>query len=76
MKLCYDYQIFSAQRYGGISRYFFEIANHLAGATSEGVESKIICPLFINEYINRTSGKIKINGLKVPAGIKAGRIYS
>lgn len=28
MKILYDYQIFSLQTYGGISRYFFELMNH------------------------------------------------
>ncbi len=26
MQICYDYQVFAAQKYGGISRYFTEIA--------------------------------------------------
>ncbi len=29
MKILYDHQIFSAQRYGGISRYFIELYSHL-----------------------------------------------
>ena len=28
MKVLYDYQIFNAQRYGGLSRYFSELLSH------------------------------------------------
>jgi glycosyltransferase involved in cell wall biosynthesis len=30
MKILYDYQTFSIQNYGGISRYFFELMSHLS----------------------------------------------
>ena len=29
IKIAYDYQIFGAQKYGGISRYFYELAKNL-----------------------------------------------
>ncbi len=29
MKVLFDHQIFSIQKYGGVSRYFFELINHL-----------------------------------------------
>jgi glycosyltransferase involved in cell wall biosynthesis len=31
MKILYDHQIFTAQKFGGISRYFFELMNHSKG---------------------------------------------
>jgi len=34
MKILYDYQIFTSQKYGGISRYFVEIISHLSNDIS------------------------------------------
>ncbi len=39
MKILYDHQIFTLQKYGGISRYFIELYSHLA--KTGGVTSKI-----------------------------------
>jgi glycosyltransferase involved in cell wall biosynthesis len=52
MKIFYDYQIFSSQRYGGISRYFYEIMKN----------RDYVLPLFFNNnnYLDRDVS-IKIN---------------
>ena len=63
MRILYDHQIFSWQQYGGVSRYFYEIANQLAGM--EGQEVEIFAPLYINEYF-RNGGKVRPQGVKVP----------
>ena len=34
MNILYDYQIFQYQKYGGISRYFFELMNHVSNECS------------------------------------------
>jgi hypothetical protein len=31
MRILYDHQIFCLQQYGGILRYFYELANHFSG---------------------------------------------
>ena len=49
MKIAYDHQIFSCQKYGGISRYIFELGNNLAQHTSS--EINIISPIHVNEYL-------------------------
>jgi glycosyltransferase involved in cell wall biosynthesis len=49
MKISYDSQIFCAQTYGGVSRYFCEIASRLA-QTPE-LEVSIAAPLYINAYL-------------------------
>ncbi len=49
MKICYDYQIFSSQKYGGISRYFYEIATRIS--TMEKFDVEILAPLYVNNYI-------------------------
>ncbi len=47
MKILYDHQIFSIQKYGGISRYFIELYSHLL--KTEGIISKI--SVFYSENI-------------------------
>jgi glycosyltransferase involved in cell wall biosynthesis len=54
MNILYDYQIFSLQQYGGISRYFYEIANRLAALPGNEVE--IFAPLYVNEYFHNNDG--------------------
>ena len=49
MKLVYDYQIFSSQKYGGISRYFYETATRIA--KYEQFEVTILALIYSNEYV-------------------------
>lgn len=54
MKILFDYQIFSMQKYGGISRYFVEILK----------SGNILLPILISEnhYLKQTSRKfIRVN---------------
>jgi glycosyltransferase involved in cell wall biosynthesis len=55
MKVYFDYQIFYLQRYGGISRYFFELANELNKLN--GLEAKIIVPYHGNQYLEDAGKK-------------------
>jgi glycosyltransferase involved in cell wall biosynthesis len=71
MKVLFDYQAFSMQRYGGVSRYIYEIANLMAGR--EGCETEIFSPLYINEYFCG-EGKVKPRGIRVPRFRGAGRV--
>lgn len=48
MKIIYDHQIFSRQKYGGISRYFHEIASRIATLSQNHTE--IFSPLYVNQY--------------------------
>jgi glycosyltransferase involved in cell wall biosynthesis len=47
----FDDQIFSLQNYGGISRYFFEIASRLSG--SGGLEARLPFPISNNGYLGQ-----------------------
>src|SRR3954471_15083614 len=49
MKVAYDHQIFSQQVYGGVSRYFLEIAKRIQAFDGYAVE--ILAPLFVNKYL-------------------------
>jgi glycosyltransferase involved in cell wall biosynthesis len=61
MKIIYTYDIFTVQRYGGISRYYFELIKRIPPRTAD---VKIMAGLYINEYI-KTLPVTK--GIKVPA---------
>jgi glycosyltransferase involved in cell wall biosynthesis len=73
MKILYDHQAFTIQKYGGVSRYFYEIANHIAGM--EGQEVEIFAPLYINEYF-RNDCKVRPRGIKIPHLPRTGRIVT
>ena len=57
MKIAFDSQIFSLQQYGGISRYYCELATALAAI--EGIEPRIIAPMNRNSYLESIPPKIK-----------------
>ena len=64
MKVAFDDQIFSLQRYGGISRYFFELASRLP---AHGVsEVSVVAPLHINNYLTAGSARRFTRGRYVP----------
>lgn len=72
MRISYDYQIFGWQEYGGISRYFFELANNVASIP--GVEASIVCPFYINAYLAHAGKNLSIQGWKIPVIPRTGRI--
>ena len=49
MRVLYDYYAFSRQFYGGVSRYFVELARLLSRL--DDTEVKILAPLYINHYL-------------------------
>ena len=51
LSVIYDHQIFSLHRYGGISRYFYEIANLIAKIDDTKVD--IFSPLYVNDYFKQ-----------------------
>jgi glycosyltransferase involved in cell wall biosynthesis len=64
MKIAFDHQIFSLQRYGGVSRYFFELASRLP---AHGVSDvSIVAPFHINNYLAGEPGRRFTRGRYVP----------
>jgi glycosyltransferase involved in cell wall biosynthesis len=70
MHIVYDHQIFSSQEYGGISRYYYELASRIA--SYEGCDVSIHAPLYVNRYI-QDNDKYKIIGIHVPRIPRSGR---
>lgn len=64
MKILIDYRIFFLQKYGGISRYFLELAN---GLNKTNNDVKIISPVYVNKFIDKYDKKVlslkKINNI-------------
>lgn len=71
MKIAYDHQIFSGQAYGGISRYFCEIAERIA--LFSGCEVKIFAPLHVNAFA-RDVVHAQLQGIRVPELPKTHRV--
>lgn len=73
MRIAYDHQIFGWQQYGGISRYFFELASEMASTCQQ--DARIIAPLYVNRYLAKAPAALKVNGLPGPYLPKSGRLY-
>lgn len=73
MRIAYDHQIFAMQEYGGVSRYFFELADNIAKANA--AEVAIFSPLYTNSYLAAASRQLQVRGMKMPAIRRSGRLY-
>ena len=65
MKILYNHQVFH-QKYGGISRYFVELANNIASYKNKEATVKIISPFYKTDYLFNKNRKFLFNGLRVP----------
>lgn len=63
MKIAYDSQIFCAQTYGGISRYFCEIASRIAKMADTDVA--ILAPMYLNAYLEHVPAGL-VSGFRAP----------
>lgn len=74
MKILYDYQAFSRQLYGGVSRYFVEVARRLSNI--EGTELRVSAPYYLNNYLEELDPGI-VFGQKVSNVPKAvGKLFN
>ncbi len=71
MRVAYDHRIFSLQPYGGISRYFFELASRIA--EFEGCEVSLLALAHINGYLREARSAIT-RGVYLPHVPKTGWI--
>lgn len=75
MRIAFDHQIFGWQRFGGVSRYFFELANQVARTENEEVQCRIVSPLYVNEYLDQAGPALTVTGIHAPAIRRTGRLY-
>ena len=62
MKIAFDHQIFTMQKYGGISRYFANLVKHLLLLEQEAA---VFAPFHQNNYLDEFSAAI-VKGRKLP----------
>lgn len=72
MRVIYDYQIFGAQVFGGVSRYFASLATHVAA--SPGVEARVVAPVHRNEYLRHAPAGI-VRGVYLPPLPRTERLW-
>lgn len=72
MKIVFDQQIFGAQVYGGISRYFYELAECLVSEHKQNVE--VVTPFYVNEYLKNGKRSFKLLGMNIRQYRGAGNI--
>ena len=65
MKILYNHQSF-IQKYGGVSRYFVELANNITLYKNKNITVKINSPFFKTNYLNNINQEILFKGFKVP----------
>lgn len=63
MRIFYDHQIFSIRQYGGISRYFVELA--LRMSDFPGVEAQIVSPIIRSLFLAERRSRISTIGLNL-----------
>lgn len=63
MKIAFDSQIFCTQHYGGVSRYYCEIASRIA--KEAGVQVSIAAPLHVNAYLAHVPRGV-VSGFRAP----------
>jgi len=76
MRILFDHQIFTWQRYGGISRYYYELITRLA--KEPGVDVSLFQGMYINQYGLERYRESLANywGMQRPAIRKTNKIFS
>jgi glycosyltransferase involved in cell wall biosynthesis len=62
MRVIYDYQIFSLQQYGGISRYYCELGSRINQLPNG--EARFLAGLHINRYLTGQNAALTIGSLR------------
>lgn len=76
MKVLYDYQAFILQKYGGISRVFYELVRY--GVCQSDITCRVFAGLHRNRYLKEASVEVKQNtvGFTLPYSIAKHRLTS
>lgn len=73
MKILYNHQIFHL-KYGGIARYFIELANNIALYKNKETTIKINSPFFKTNYLRNINKNVLFNGFQIPDFKGSGRL--
>lgn len=73
MNIFFDYKIFLQQKFGGPSRYFSQLFEHL---NKNKNNAYIVSPFYINNYLDQSNFKKNIYGKKISSRRFGGKLYS
>lgn len=65
MNIVFDSQIFQSQKYGGVSRYFVELARQLPLRSGDSVKTAVLAPFYINQYLREHRDELRVVGTYV-----------
>lgn len=65
MRIAYDHQAFAMQQYGGISRYFYELASGIS--LKRQYQAAVIAPLYVNRYLEHRPESLHVMGVSMPS---------
>lgn len=71
VRVLYDYQVFAWQHFGGISRYFYELARRVAH--TDAFRAKVIAPIHCNAYLRE--GGVPVAGMYGEPSPRTARIF-
>lgn len=63
MKIIFDFKIFSHQRFGGPSRYFYNLFEHISLINKD---TYVVSPFYCNEFLKKSNFKQNIKGIYIP----------
>jgi len=72
MRIAYDHQVFGFQQYGGISRYYYELAKGVS--LDRRFRAAVIAPVYVNRYLTQHPESLRVVGVPVQWIPGAGRI--
>jgi len=64
MRIAYDHQIFDSQKYGGVSRYFYELAKGIS--QKRQYQAAVIAPVYVNRYLAHRPHSLRVIGVPMP----------
>lgn len=72
ISIAFDHQIFGWQKYGGISRYFYQLAENLS--LRPRCKVAVFAPLYVNRYIHGLKTRRSVCNRPLPAIPHTGRL--
>src|SRR5882762_426536 len=70
IKVAYDHQVFAWQHFGGVTRYFYELAKRIN--RTDKFRANIVAPVHVNSYLR--AGYVRVYGQYVPPSPRTGNL--
>lgn len=71
--LVFDHQIFSMQKFGGVSRYFSELINWISQFPD--IKTRVLSPVFVNAYLrSMNNANADVSGYYIPRPPNSARL--